>query len=32
MGVAFLFCMPGIVVGIIGAFVCAVKKKLWRAK
>jgi hypothetical protein len=32
MGVAFLICMPGIVVGIIGAFICAVRKKLWQAK
>jgi hypothetical protein len=28
MGVAFLVCMPGIVVGIIGAFICVVRKKL----
>lgn len=32
MGVAFLICMPGIVVGIIGAFICVVRKKLWQAK
>jgi hypothetical protein len=27
MGVAFLICMPGIVVGIIGAFICTLRKK-----
>ena len=27
MGVAFLICVPGIFVGIIGAIICAVKKK-----
>jgi len=27
MGVAFLICVPGILVGIIGAIICAVKKK-----
>lgn len=32
MGVAFLICMPGIVVGIIGAFICVFRKKLWQAK
>jgi len=32
MGVAFLICMPGIVVGIIGAFICIVRNKLWQAK
>ena len=28
MGVAFLICMPGILVGITGAFICTVRKKL----
>jgi hypothetical protein len=28
MGVAFLICMPGILVGIAGAFICTVRKKL----
>ena len=27
MGVAFLICLPGILVGIIGAIICAVRKK-----
>jgi hypothetical protein len=27
MGVAFLICVPGILVGIIGAIICAVRKK-----
>jgi len=27
MGVAFLICVPGIIVGIIGAIICAVRKK-----
>jgi len=30
MVVAFLICMPGIVVAIIGAFICVVRKKLWQ--
>jgi hypothetical protein len=32
MGVAFLICMPGIVVGILGAFICIVRKKFWQVK
>lgn len=27
MGVAFLICLPGILVGIIGAIICSVRKK-----
>ena len=27
MGVAFLICVPGILVGIIGAIICAIRKK-----
>jgi len=27
MGVAFLICVPGILVGIIGAIICGVRKK-----
>jgi hypothetical protein len=27
MGVAFLICLPGIIVGIIGGIICAVRKK-----
>jgi len=27
MGVAFVFCLPGFLVGIIGALICAVRKK-----
>jgi hypothetical protein len=27
IGVAFLICVPGILVGIIGAIICAVRKK-----
>ena len=27
MGIAFLICLPGILVGIIGAIICAVRKK-----
>jgi hypothetical protein len=27
MGVAFLICVPGILVGLIGALICAVRKK-----
>jgi hypothetical protein len=27
MGVAFLICVPGILVGLIGAIICAVRKK-----
>lgn len=27
MGVAFLICVPGILVGVIGAIICAVRKK-----
>lgn len=27
MGVAFLICVPGIIVGIIGAIICSVRKK-----
>jgi len=32
MGVAFLIFLPGIVVGIIGAFICTVRKKLRHVK
>jgi hypothetical protein len=32
MGVAFLICMPGIVVGIIGASICTFKKKFRQDK
>jgi hypothetical protein len=32
MGVAFLVCMPGILVGLTGAFICAVRKKLQQDK
>lgn len=31
-GVAFLVCMPGILVGLTGAFICVVRKKLWQDK
>jgi hypothetical protein len=27
MGVAFLVCIPGIIVGLTGAIICAVRKK-----
>lgn len=27
MGISFLFCIPGIIVGIIGAIICAVRKE-----
>jgi hypothetical protein len=32
MGVAFLICMPGIVVGIMGGFICTFRKSFWQDK
>jgi hypothetical protein len=32
MGVALLLCMPGILVGILGGFICTIRKSFWQNK